>query len=1373
MKKSFKLLSLLVTVGMLSACTIEVRPLPSEGGSTQESVQSEESQGGHSEATSETESHGGQSQESTESHESQGGSSQGGSTESTNESTGSQGGSQGGGESQTTTETTSQGGNESQGGQTSESQGGTSESTAPVKTPHHITASYDNDNGPVFVGETLNDKLSVNPELLSVELYYSDNSHVSILESDDLSYTYQGADVDGDTVFDTVKVYEITAHYAPASLSSELTASFTVNVQKRAVTGVTISAAGDKLNLETEESIELSVVIEPSNATVKDVEWTYDHDIFSMVGNTLTASAITSGSGSIVYATVDGRKSNELEFQVTAKHKAVTSIELNKTALELKHHETFDLSVTSYLPTDASNTTWVFTSSDPTHVTVNASTGHVEAVGYTDQSVTISVKNELNEGLAECLVEVQKLDITSVAIARQDDAVLANNYEIGDEDVQLKAVVTPSTATDAGGTVDWDSSNELVATVNNGLLHIVGPGSASIKATVGGKESPAFDITVSYKAVTEISSIATELTLDVSDDVEDLRTKTTLGLAVLPQGANPNMTFTIKEGDTFVSLSESTVTPLKEGTAVITATSVGKKSDDSYATLDITIHVTNLYGTETDPLSVVELNTIAEGLNLASGAASEHIYYAEVVVSEVTAKNTTNNYIDFKAAIDSTHDFVFYHLNGSATLSINDVELGSTVLVRGPIKNHNGTTLEMVSYKDSNNNYVQGVLNIDNETITGLSVPLAAKDMVVGNDYQIIPVKLPASSSVQPTFESDSAHATVDATGTVHAVSAGSANITVTCGDLHETVAITVTKLPELVSINFTETELELKQNETHQMVLEFTTDDSSPASDAQQEVTYSIKEGSASDFITVSATGLVTALPQETNPAGKTATVVATSDIDLTIKAECVVSVTNQRIVAQSLDATFNATTELSDQEVASSYASGNMTIEFSVGTGSSSPKYYDNGTALRMYQNNTITVSRTAGTISKITFGFAPNNDTPSNAITPSVGTFTTNTWTGSANSVVFSFAGARRIQTIRVEGSESIETIQYTFDLTQTLSHATSSNVLLDSINRGDDVDITFTAESGYSLVPTDVVVLRDNVETADGVTVTQQSENVVRVVVSDVYEDVEIRVTAQQILSKYAVSEPTLSHCSITNIEVAGSGVSNMPEEIDANATLTFNIEAESNYEFKNLDNVTITVGGTPVTPTLNDGVVEVELTVTGVVVISATATAKQTAQPFTSTLTISSFDSAPSSFTTDGTEYTKTDNTIVYSATGINSNGNVRGNQSAAKANFNIRNRNNKSGYYISRVTITVSGGTLDSSTSGRSTLYMKNTMFTAITDNTAPSGTTISKNTSQTTTTRIVWDNTNTNFNYFILYNLKTSGTCTSAVVTVVWTPIG
>lgn len=83
-----------------------------------------------------------------------------------------------------------------------------------------------------------------------------------------------------------------------------------------------------------------------------------------------------------------------------------------------------------------------------------------------------------------------------------------------------------------------------------------------------------------------------------------------------------------------------------------------------------------------------------------------------------------------------------------------------------------------------------------------------------------------------------------------------------------------------------------------------------------------------------------------------------------------------------------------------------GGVTLTFDKGSNSSNvPKYYNTGTAVRLYAGNSMTVSaQKAVTGVKLTFSSGEG----SNAISTDVGTFDTDTWTGSSTSVVFTVSG-----------------------------------------------------------------------------------------------------------------------------------------------------------------------------------------------------------------------------------------------------------------------------------------------------------------------------------------------------------------------------
>ena len=136
-----------------------------------------------------------------------------------------------------------------------------------------------------------------------------------------------------------------------------------------------------------------------------------------------------------------------------------------------------------------------------------------------------------------------------------------------------------------------------------------------------------------------------------------------------------------------------------------------------------------------------------------------------------------------------------------------------------------------------------------------------------------------------------------------------------------------------------------------------------------------------------------------------------------------------------------------------------------------------------------------------------------------------------------------------------------------------------------------------------------------------------------------------------------------------------------------------------------------------------------------------------------------------SFSASGTDYSAVANStnisgVTYALRVFNgSTGAVRGNQGTASNNFSARNTSTQTGYYISSVSLTVSGGTLDGSTSGRSVVYFKSTAI----DPGNISGTQVVASPKSSGQATLTWTNNDTTCGYFCLYNLKTSGTALSA----------
>ena len=104
-------------------------------------------------------------------------------------------------------------------------------------------------------------------------------------------------------------------------------------------------------------------------------------------------------------------------------------------------------------------------------------------------------------------------------------------------------------------------------------------------------------------------------------------------------------------------------------------------------------------------------------------------------------------------------------------------------------------------------------------------------------------------------------------------------------------------------------------------------------------------------------------------------------------------------------------------NSQTISSYHGTHFSVSFDKGTNSNLPKYYDNGTAIRVYGGGYFIIT-SESTITKIVVEFGSSDG--SNAISTNAGTFSNGTWIGNSNSVKFTIggqAGHRRIQKITV--------------------------------------------------------------------------------------------------------------------------------------------------------------------------------------------------------------------------------------------------------------------------------------------------------------------------------------------------------------------
>ena len=130
-----------------------------------------------------------------------------------------------------------------------------------------------------------------------------------------------------------------------------------------------------------------------------------------------------------------------------------------------------------------------------------------------------------------------------------------------------------------GSTFVWETSNDKVATVENGVVTAVAPGTATITVKCDGKEATC-TVVVADKAV-YLSSTFVYLYLKADEDGTTKNTKTLTATA----SDNSAITWATSD-DTTVTVENGKITGLKKGWATVTASIAGAKRDCTVYVVD-------------------------------------------------------------------------------------------------------------------------------------------------------------------------------------------------------------------------------------------------------------------------------------------------------------------------------------------------------------------------------------------------------------------------------------------------------------------------------------------------------------------------------------------------------------------------------------------------------------------------------------------------------------------------------------------------------------------------------------------------------------------------------------------------------------------
>lgn len=241
-------------------------------------------------------------------------------------------------------------------------------------------------------------------------------------------------------------------------------------VVKCHVSGVAVSKP--ELTMHVGGTELLTAVISPADATDKSVTWSSDHPEIASVGEKDgKVTAKKTGKAVITVKTADGGHQASCNVTVLEPVVYATSLTLTSQTSSLNIGESTALTL-KMLPANADETLVWESDNESVAKVVN---GDVTAVGVGVAKIKVKGKNVTSNEVT--ITVIDKYAVTGVKLNEK-----SLTLEVG-KSGKLIATVLPEDARDK--TVTWSSDKESVATVNEGVVTAVSPGTATIKVAAG------------------------------------------------------------------------------------------------------------------------------------------------------------------------------------------------------------------------------------------------------------------------------------------------------------------------------------------------------------------------------------------------------------------------------------------------------------------------------------------------------------------------------------------------------------------------------------------------------------------------------------------------------------------------------------------------------------------------------------------------------------------------------------------------------------------------------------------------------------------------------------------------------------------------
>lgn len=215
------------------------------------------------------------------------------------------------------------------------------------------------------------------------------------------------------------------------------------------------------------EQGKLVATVAPENATNPEIVWKSSNPSVATVDMNGNVNAVASGTTDVIAATIDGTVSVSCLVTVNVN---VSAIQLSQSSVTIEKGKRIKL-IAEVKPNDATDKKVIWKSNNPNIAEVDDD-GNVTAIN--GGNATITVKSADGKITEACLVSVV-VPVLDVSLDQNEITLIKGQA------IQLNVIVSPLDATTKD--VLWSTSNNQVASVENGKITAVGVGTATVTVT--------------------------------------------------------------------------------------------------------------------------------------------------------------------------------------------------------------------------------------------------------------------------------------------------------------------------------------------------------------------------------------------------------------------------------------------------------------------------------------------------------------------------------------------------------------------------------------------------------------------------------------------------------------------------------------------------------------------------------------------------------------------------------------------------------------------------------------------------------------------------------------------------------------------------